>query len=719
MADLNGSQEPLSVPCGNQEEDFRISFGDMIISADQAEPGIIEGEPSESQNITAFQEMPAQEGAIGLDETSPNTGQVHLLGSHAISSIGSSAPPSQVEAAQAVLEVLPATRGDNSPSISRSIFVGSLKGGYDTYYELCMLANSFGALESISINASKYIAFLNFVDHTAAADLLECCCKQPAYIGHTPIFVNIAKPPAIVPWLRQHIVAGATRNLFMAHYGSDSRFEEIRAMFLQFCDVVEMVVKGSYIFIHTCSIAEAVQAKSHLEGMLIGGRPIVLKYAKEKGAHREGGKIPVMFSKPHMLRQPSQPNSVNQYPPRFVSKNLHVSKYGKGTTATDLRTLFGKHCVVTDVIMKDGYAFINTSSVEGAMEARQKLHKTMIGKSEIRVNLAREKKGEGAMKTATKDHNLAGHKNRNFSADQNSQSSFDGASDSDGGQPSRGSFPSRNLHVSNYGPGTRRGHIMTAFEPYCDIRAIVIKTGYCFVNTFSVECALKAKTSLQGTSINGRAIRINFAKDIGHMPYPEFQRRQQQQPMMAVHPSLQYMNPAAGNGSFGLGGGGAAYPMGYEHHGHVYPHPYQGFPVMQPPGGYHHHQAYMPQQHQWRHGPHHPQQGSMISSVLVPHETQVHTLEHQQQQQLLSPNQNPMEGVVEVHTLEQQQQQQQQPLSPIQNPMEGSLANDWPEIFSVEAMTSGPSDAQPQQPTFPDREEAVVRTQNSKEEVRE
>jgi RNA recognition motif-containing protein len=37
--------------------------------------------------------------------------------------------------------------------------------------------------------------------------------------------------------------------------------------------------------------------------------------------------------------------------------------------------------------------------------------------------------------------------------------------------------------------------------------------GFCFVNTLSVEGAMRAMAALQGSRLHGNIIRINFAKD--------------------------------------------------------------------------------------------------------------------------------------------------------------------------------------------------------------
>lgn len=361
--------------------------------------------------------------------------------------------------------------------LSRSVFVGSLKPGPRAGAELCLLANSFGALESVKVNSTQAFAFLNFLDDDAARDFFEACTAQPTFIGDHQINVSAAKAPRMEPWVKEQIAAGATRNLFMANYGP-ARVDEVHAMFSQFCDVVDIVVKGSYSFIHTASVAGAVQAKTRLEGMFVGGKPIVLNYAKEKGAGRDPGQIPGLFSRPHA---PWQTNSLAHSAPSVATRNLHVCNYGEGVTVEQLRALFDLHCEVLDVVFKEDYCFVNTSSVHGAVAAKHFLQGVLVNDSEIKINFAKEKQLQvGAV----------------------------------GGVSGNVAIPpSRNLHVSEFGPGTTEEHVVALFAQYCTVKSVVMKSGYCFVNTADVESATVAMEAVQGTLLNDRPIVVNFARD--------------------------------------------------------------------------------------------------------------------------------------------------------------------------------------------------------------
>lgn len=67
--------------------------------------------------------------------------------------------------------------------------------------------------------------------------------------------------------------------------------------------------------------------------------------------------------------------------------------------------------------------------------------------------------------------------------------------------------------VSNLSPGTTKEMVQTVFETHATLREVIMKEGFCFVNTSSEGDAAKAMAALQGASLNGSKISINFAKD--------------------------------------------------------------------------------------------------------------------------------------------------------------------------------------------------------------
>jgi len=468
--------------------------------------------------------------------------------------------------------------------MSRSIFVGSLKMGPGVAPELLLLANSFGPVESVKIQYHSGIAFLNFVKQSDAEAFYECCSETPPFIGQHTAFVNTAKPPPLEPWVQEAIAQGATRNLFMANYGP-ARLDEVRSMFSQFCQVLDIIVKDTYAFVHTTSVIGAMEAKRHLEGAYVGGKPIVLNFAVEKGMRRDPGKLPFLFSKPHW---PFRASGAMHPRPFVATRNLHVAGYGPETSVEDIRSAFAPQCEVLEVAMKNGYCFVHTNSVQSAMAAKRFFERPFILKGRaIKVNFARDRGDAGSVQretptevsqnlhvsgyppTTTKEQimvffgeqcevtdvvmkygycfvhttdpetataakeqlqgaNLNGANiTVNYALDRfsgrqrqpfnpHSWSPF-GADDGDMviGHNMSHLSPTTELHVSHFGPGTTQEQIMSLFGEHCRVRSVVMKHSHCFVNTVSIDDAVKAKTATQGKTVNGDAIRVKFARDRG------------------------------------------------------------------------------------------------------------------------------------------------------------------------------------------------------------
>lgn len=75
----------------------------------------------------------------------------------------------------------------------------------------------------------------------------------------------------------------ATKNLFVAGYGSGTTEQELRAIFGQHCQVSGAVMKGSFAFINTTDKVSAVHAREALTGASVNGAPLRINFAKESG----------------------------------------------------------------------------------------------------------------------------------------------------------------------------------------------------------------------------------------------------------------------------------------------------------------------------------------------------------------------------------------------------------------------------------------------------
>ena len=64
--------------------------------------------------------------------------------------------------------------------------------------------------------------------------------------------------------------------------------------------------------------------------------------------------------------------------------------YGPGTSETQIRQIFSQHSNVVGVVLKGNFTFVNTSSREDAVKAREMLQGNMINGGPLRINFAKE-----------------------------------------------------------------------------------------------------------------------------------------------------------------------------------------------------------------------------------------------------------------------------------------------------------------------------------------
>mmetsp|Transcript_10086 Transcript_10086/g.11611 ORF Transcript_10086/g.11611 Transcript_10086/m.11611 type:complete len:871 (+) Transcript_10086:59-2671(+) len=69
-----------------------------------------------------------------------------------------------------------------------------------------------------------------------------------------------------------------------------------------------------------------------------------------------------------------------------------------------------------------------------------------------------------------------------------------------------------NLHLSGYGPSTTQPEIIALFSPYVQVREVVMKGTFCFVNTDDSSLAKQAREALNGALLGGTPVRINMAQ---------------------------------------------------------------------------------------------------------------------------------------------------------------------------------------------------------------
>jgi len=228
--------------------------------------------------------------------------------------------------------------------------------------------------------------------------------------------------------------------------------------------------------------------------------------------------------------------------------NLHLAGYGPGTTQADIITLFLPYVKVDEVVMKGTFAFVNTSDPPGAQRAKESLQGALLNGTPVRINPAQRKARDSssfAQPSTSAYGPSAGTPTHNVSqaTGMTSNMPFHGGPPPQrqpptqpppppppAGGPGPGIYPNvehvrddrgnpatKNLFVAGYGQGTNEQQIRDTFNQHCQVVGVVLKGNFTFVNTAHKAEAVKAREMLQGQSINGGVLRINFAKETGRL----------------------------------------------------------------------------------------------------------------------------------------------------------------------------------------------------------
>ena len=210
-------------------------------------------------------------------------------------------------------------------------------------------------------------------------------------------------------------------NLHVSGYGPGITEGDLVAAFSPYVRVDEVVLKSTFAFVNTSDPVNAQRAREALTGTLLNGMPIRINNATRK-VRDSSTLLSVAPPPPPAISQFSQPRqstfgslaspSISPAPPPFShpsfgaihpnidsvrddkgnapTKNLFVAGYGQGTNEQMLRDLFGQFAVVTGVVSKGTFAFVNTSDRHGAVVAREHLGGTMFNGGILRINFAKE-----------------------------------------------------------------------------------------------------------------------------------------------------------------------------------------------------------------------------------------------------------------------------------------------------------------------------------------
>eukprot|EP00959_Pyramimonas_sp_CCMP1952_P181938 3804256-Pyramimonas_sp.AAC.1 len=131
----------------------------------------------------------------------------------------------------------------NGGQVSRAIFVGAVPPD-TTLDDLCHLANSFGALEQVTLIPEKKIAFVNFVSESSAIQMFTVSQQRPFQLKNQEITVRWGKARPLHPEMLAKIQTGATRCLYLANLALECTEETIRQKFKAFGPIVSCILQA-------------------------------------------------------------------------------------------------------------------------------------------------------------------------------------------------------------------------------------------------------------------------------------------------------------------------------------------------------------------------------------------------------------------------------------------------------------------------------------------
>ena len=129
-----------------------------------------------------------------------------------------------------------------------------------------------------------------------------------------------------------------------------------------------------------------------------------------------------------------------------ATRNLFLSNFGTAT-ADELFHLVSPHSQVVDVVMKDKYAFVNTTSVAGAIYAKTNLENHYVGGQMLQVRYGKEPK---------EPHDFGKLPNKYTTPHKPVQPQ--------GGQPNEPTHPTKVLYVAGYQPHQSESDLRNLFE---------------------------------------------------------------------------------------------------------------------------------------------------------------------------------------------------------------------------------------------------------------
>ncbi|KAG0985259.1 hypothetical protein G6F29_004160 [Rhizopus arrhizus] len=170
----------------------------------------------------------------------------------------------------------------NGGMVPRTIYIAHLPPG-TTYEDICDVVRGSHVLK-VKLMSEKHIAFVSFVDESAAALAVNLDKTQGMIIKHRKVKVRWSKPSAIPDEIAQAIEKGATRNVYVGGMGDEVTDEKLRNDFEGFGEIERMNrVKGKKcVFVNFTSIKSAVAG---IQSKIKEYRSLRVTYGKDRCAH--------------------------------------------------------------------------------------------------------------------------------------------------------------------------------------------------------------------------------------------------------------------------------------------------------------------------------------------------------------------------------------------------------------------------------------------------
>ena len=190
-------------------------------------------------------------------------------------------------------------------------------------------------------------------------------------------------------------------NLHLSGFGPMTTPDMVIQLFAPYVKVDEVVPKEGFMFLNTSDPDGAHRAKEALTGVMVGGGPLRINPAVRRTKNQFPSNDTASAHRPPRTTAPAAPlprdalgqidyNSVCDDRGNPATRNLFVAGYGPGTTEQQIRETFSQFCQVTGIVMKNNFAFVNSSEKKSAVQAREALTGAQVNGGQLRINFAKE-----------------------------------------------------------------------------------------------------------------------------------------------------------------------------------------------------------------------------------------------------------------------------------------------------------------------------------------